>query len=163
MRRIRTERTYGLLIVSIVIGVALWLAYDTQASIHAPGWLARAQEEVWCLTRLDRPDGGGMVFSHYPGKSLRRLMQDHGFTPQQQQMVLAIEDTASTTCYATWREAAGAHQVFQELAQEFPAVIAGWSEAEYEEAILSLSFGNVNQQAEALRQRLLIEAVHQKR
>lgn len=152
---------YGRTILAILLLAGLWLAYDAQAGIYQPGWLARFHPEVWCLTSLERPDGGQLVFSHYPGKSLARLLRDHGATPAQQQAILSLNATQKTQCYTDWQTAARANRVFQEIEAEFPTLVAGWTEAEFREALLTLSFGPVDRQADALRQHLRQQAAGQ--
>lgn len=155
------QRNYGLTLLAILLLAGLWLAYDAQAGIYHPGWLARFHPEVWCLTSLDRPDGGQIVFSHYPGKSLARLLRDHGATPAQRQAILGLSATQKTQCYTDWRRAARANRVFQEIEAEFPTLIAGWTEDEFRDALLTLSFGPVERQAQALRLHLRQQAASQ--
>ncbi len=138
MPRLSSDRTYGLLIVVIVMLTGLWLAYDTQASIHHPGWFAGWRSTVWCKTVVYGPEFESATVYHYPGKKLPRVFKELGVPLQIRTLYLNAERQESV-CYESWSAAAQDNATFQLVTQEYAEVLAGWTEADYQQAVIMLN------------------------
>ena len=85
MQSLPNHRNYGLVIVAAMLLSLLWVMVDSQAASTNPGLLAPLRRHVWCLTIVqvsDKNDAGeetNLILNHYPGKQLRRVMEDLAF------------------------------------------------------------------------------------
>lgn len=143
--QLSSNKSYGLLIGTILVLTALWMAYEQQASIMHPGWFAGLRPSLWCRTtviaddpRFDTSQAVEGIFFHYPGKRLPRLMKELGL-PLQTQAIYLNANNQDTVCFGTWKEAALADLKFQKVAEGYGELLAGWSEADYQRAVLMLN------------------------
>lgn len=132
------KRAYGLVMVTIMVVTGVAMAYDTQASIQHPGWFAELRTDVWCKTVLYGPQFGTGTFYHYPGKALSRVMEELGVPAQLRSIYLAA-DKEETTCFDTWKAAAEDNAKFQVATKDYAEVLAGWTEEDYQRAVLMLN------------------------
>ncbi len=134
-----STKAYGRVVLAVVVSVALWSAWDAQASIEQPGWFAGWRSSVWCKTVLYGPEFGTGTFFHYPGKRLPRIMQEMEL-PMQFQTLYRTAEKQETVCFDNWQEAALANGKFRAVMQDYPDLLNGWTEEQYQQAVLMLQF-----------------------
>jgi hypothetical protein len=150
-----TNRSYGLLVLVVLGAVGLYTLNESRASVYQPGWFYRWRNEVWCTTTITiRPvDSAPQVstFTHYPGKSVERLVNTYVPHAGLRQTFLNEEvSKTDTTCYPTWKEAAAGDPMFVVLSQKYAPMIAKWDEADYAAALTFSALGKGENGQEAL-------------
>jgi len=135
--QLTSTKIYGRLVLAVMIIIGLWSAWDTQAGMVQPGWLAGWRSTVWCRTVLSGPEFGNASFFHYPGKKLPRVMDEMG-VPIRYQLLYRNAEAKETTCYTTWKEAAEGDILFYTATQDHQDIVADWTEAHYQRALLML-------------------------
>ena len=137
------HRNYGLIIVASMLLSLFLVISDNQSASTSPGFFSAFHQDVWCHTVIHVADqaqkeGTLLILNHYPGKKLRRVMEDFGIPPQAVEVWLDAE--RETFCFRSWREAALGDYRFAELMKGHESIIARWSEATFKEAMLTLTF-----------------------
>lgn len=143
MQSLPKDRYYSLVIVAAILCSLLWVTLDNQGASTHPGLLARWRRQVWCHTIVqvsDKNDKNGqrLILNHYPGKNLRRVMEDFGFP--EQTINIWIDAEQETFCFNSWQEAALGDFRFRDMMKGYEPIIAKWSEAEFKKAMLTLTF-----------------------
>lgn len=139
MKQFLETRRYGVIIAAVLVLTGLWLPFDSQAHSTHPGWLSGLHRHVWCQTTVtDRETGSQAAFGHYPGKRLKRVLRD--LHVPRTYAGRYLRSKKKTKCYKTWREAALAHPVVAQATAAYGAVLAHWSESDYQAALLLVQF-----------------------
>jgi len=143
MQSLPHNRRYGLIILAAILGSLLWVVLDNQEASTDPGLLAPLRRQVWCQTIVQvsgesEDEGQLLILNHYPGKKLRRVMEDFGFPEQAIRTWLGAEK--KSLCFNSWREAALSDFRFGDIMKGYEPVIAEWPEATFKEALLTLTF-----------------------
>lgn len=128
---------YGRLVLAVMVVIGLWSAWDAQAGMFHPGWFAGWRSTVWCRTVLGGQEFGNATFFHYPGKPLQRIMEEMHVPLRYQTLYLNAEHE-ETACFASWKEAAAGDVVFYSATQDYPEIVEGWTEEDYQRAVLML-------------------------
>ncbi len=137
------SRNYSLTLVGLVLIIILWGVADSLAASTHPGLLAPFRRQVWCHTIIDLADEGDkegrlLFVNHYPRKKLKRVLEDMEFRPGA--IPLLLEAEKKTQCFYSWREAAISDVRIGQMIQEYAAIMAHWSEAQFREAVLMVTF-----------------------
>lgn len=132
-----STKSYGGLVVLTLLLIWLWSSWDAQAGMHHPGWFAGLRRNVWCQTVLTGEEFGTATFSHYPGKRLSRLMDDLR-VPWRYQALYRQANARITVCHLTFKDAAKNDKMFYAVTKDYPDILAGWTEEDYQQAVLLL-------------------------
>lgn len=148
------RRGYGLAMLAVIAGIALYSLWETYSGVWKPGLFYRFQDEVWCATTLTiQPVDSGpqrSTFWHYPGKSTEKVVSAF-VNHVGLRATFTNEDITESEgkCYASWQEAAEDNPLFRSAAEGYQPMLADWTEADYEEAVLYTVMGEGNRRQTA--------------
>lgn len=136
-------RSYGTVIVTAMLVTFLWSVVDGQAASTSPGLFSAFHRNVWCHSILQLPgktaeEGRLLIVNHYPGKRLRRVLEDMRF--QEGAIPTLLDAERETVCFRSWRDAFLKDMRRAQMIEGYESLIATWPEATFKEAIMTMTF-----------------------